>query len=169
MIMSRYELGLARLCRRRARFRQCRICLPRRRSASARSWIWAFVGNAYARQIFTLPLRNPKSVWGVVYELRWCLFLVKRPRKYVGHNPLAHFSVFFFILLLTFMVVTGFALYSEGAGVGRRQYKHFGWVFANWPKSQERAHMALFEHVGNRHFRHHSRLRRRGRGAVAGQ
>jgi len=167
MIMSRYELGLARLCRRRARFRQCRICLPRRRSASARSWIWAFVGNAYARQIFTLPLRNPKSVWGVVYELRWCLFLVKRPRKYVGHNPLAHFSVFFFILLLTFMVATGFALYSEGAGVGRRQYKHFGWVFANWPKSQERAHMALFGHVGNRHVRHHSRLRCRG--AVAGQ
>ncbi len=145
MIMSRYELGLARLCRRRARFRQCRICLPRRRSASARSWIWAFVGNAYARQIFTLPLWDRKWIWGIFYELRWYLFLVNRPQKYVGHNPLAHVSMFLLMLLLTFMVVTGFALYSEGAGRDSWQYKLFGWVFSIWPNSQD---IHTWHHLG---------------------
>jgi Ni,Fe-hydrogenase I cytochrome b subunit len=90
-------------------------------AAAIRNHAAVFVGNAYARQIFTLPPWNPKWVWGVFYELRWNLFLVKRPRKYVGHNPLAHFCMFFFMRLLASMVVTGFALYSEGAGVGRRR------------------------------------------------
>jgi Ni/Fe-hydrogenase 1 B-type cytochrome subunit len=41
------------------------------------------------------------------------------------------------MLLLTFLVVTGFALYSEGEGRDSWQYKLFGWVFWIWPNSQD--------------------------------
>ena len=64
------------------------------RSCSARIY-WAFVGNAYARQIFYVAALGPQSGSGACcYELRWYLFLVKRPQKYVGHNPLAQLSMF---------------------------------------------------------------------------
>jgi Ni/Fe-hydrogenase 1 B-type cytochrome subunit len=106
---------------------------------------WAFVGNAYARQVFYLPLWDRKWLWGAAYELLWYLFLVKRPQKYIGHNPLGHLMMFFFMLLLIFMVVTGFALYGEGAGLDSWQYKLFGWVFAIWPNSQD---VHTWHHLG---------------------
>lgn len=78
---------------------------------------WAFVGNSHARQMFKLPLLNAKwwaEVWG---EAKWYMFLEKKPKKYVGHNPLAQIAMFFFMTVgMTFMILTGFALYSEGAG-----------------------------------------------------
>jgi len=92
---------------------------------------WAFVGNHHARQIFYLPLTN--KVWwsGLFQELRWYLFLEREPRKYVGHNPLAHLAMFFFITLASiFMIFTGFAMYAEGEGEGSWQYKLFGWVIS---------------------------------------
>ena len=63
---------------------------------------WAFVGNgAYARQLFYLPVWNKTWLWGVFYELRWYLFMVKDPKKYIiGHNPLAHVAMFTFMLFL---------------------------------------------------------------------
>ncbi len=78
---------------------------------------WAFVGNSHSRQMFKLPLLNSKwwtEVWG---EAKWYMFMEKRPKKYVGHNPLAQIAMFFFMTVgMTFMIVTGFALYSEGVG-----------------------------------------------------
>src|SRR5574343_577907 len=75
---------------------------------------WAFVGNHHARQFF---------------ELRWYLFLEKHPKKYVGHNPMAQLMMFFFFTVLAFgMFFTGFALYSEGLGLGSWADRLFGWV-----------------------------------------
>lgn len=90
---------------------------------------WAFVGNRHARQIFLLPLRN-KHWWSeVFFEVRWYLFLEKHPKKYVGHNPMAQLMMFFFFTVLAVgMVFTGFAIYSEGAGLGSWQDSLFGWV-----------------------------------------
>jgi Ni/Fe-hydrogenase 1 B-type cytochrome subunit len=90
---------------------------------------WAVVGNHHARQIFTLPLFN-WAWWGEVwFEIRWYLFLEKHPKKYVGHNPMAHLMMFFFFTILAFgMLFTGFALYSEGAGLGSWSDRVFGWV-----------------------------------------
>lgn len=78
---------------------------------------WAFVGNSHSRQMFKLPLFN-KTWWAEVWgEMKWYMFLESRPKKYVGHNPLAQIAMFFFMTVgMTFMIVTGFALYSEGAG-----------------------------------------------------
>jgi hypothetical protein len=42
-----------------------------------------------------------------------------------------------FLLLTVFMIVTGFALYSEGAGAGSWQYKLFGWVIPLFGQSQD--------------------------------
>jgi len=90
---------------------------------------WAFVGNRHARQIFMLPITN-KHWWSeVFFEVRWYLFLEKHPKKYVGHNPMAQLMMFFFFTVLAVgMVFTGFAIYSEGAGLGSWQDSLFGWV-----------------------------------------
>ena len=80
---------------------------------------WAFVGNHHARQMFYLPLLR-RSWWGEIYhEMRWYLFLEKTPKKYIGHNPLAQIAMFFFMTVgLSFMIITGFAIYAEGAQQG---------------------------------------------------
>ncbi len=99
---------------------------------------WAFMGNVHARQLFTFPpfWRNE---WreGVIHEMKWYAFLVNSPKKYVGHNPLAQMAMFFlFTVMVTFMIVTGFALYSEGEGIDSWQGHMFGWVFNLFPNSQ---------------------------------
>jgi len=90
---------------------------------------WSLVGNHHSRQLFRLPLWRGTWWREVYFELRWYLFLEKRPRKYIGHNPLAQLAMFLFITLGTlFMIVTGMALYAEGALRGSWQDALFGWV-----------------------------------------
>ncbi len=92
---------------------------------------WAFLGNHHAHQLFLTPFWSPKW-WGEVFhELRWYFFLEKVPKKYIGHNPLAQFSMFFlFLLPLLNGIVTGGALYAEGAGTDSWWFSAFGWVFS---------------------------------------
>ncbi|MCV6596195.1 MAG: Ni/Fe-hydrogenase, b-type cytochrome subunit [Mangrovicoccus sp.] len=88
---------------------------------------WSFVGNSHSRQLFRLPLLNRKW-WSEVWdEAKWYAFLKKRPKKYVGHNPLAQIAMFFFMTVgMSFMILTGFALYSEGVGRGSLIDRIFG-------------------------------------------
>lgn len=99
---------------------------------------WAFVGNAHARQIFFVPVWR-RSYWReVLHEIRWYLFLNRKPKKYIGHNPLAQSAMFLMFTLPTaFMIITGFALYSEGTGRDSWEAKLFGWVFSIFPNSQD--------------------------------
>ena len=99
---------------------------------------WAFVGNKHARQIFYVPFWSGRfwSEW--LHEVKWYTFIARQPKKYVGHNPLAQFTMFFMVTLpMFFMVITGFALYSEGTGRDSWEYKLFGWVFSIFPNSQD--------------------------------
>jgi Ni/Fe-hydrogenase 1 B-type cytochrome subunit len=90
---------------------------------------WALVGNHHAQQLFKLPITDKDWWGGMLQELKWYLFLVKQPRKYVGHNPLAHLFMFFGITVGgAFMIATGFALYGEGAQEGHWSHT----VFTNW-------------------------------------
>ena len=90
---------------------------------------WAFVGNHHARQLFFLPIHRADWWAEVWFEIKWYLFLESQPKKYVGHNPLAQLAMFCFITLgLTFMIVTGLALYSEGTQEGSWASVLFGWV-----------------------------------------
>lgn len=91
--------------------------------------LWALVGNHHARELFTLPVLHAVYWREVLSMLAWYAFLRDRPNQYVGHNPLARLAMFFgFLLLGVFMIVSGFALYSEGAGMGSWQDRLFGWV-----------------------------------------
>ncbi|MDJ0630453.1 MAG: Ni/Fe-hydrogenase, b-type cytochrome subunit [Rhodobacter sp.] len=91
---------------------------------------WAIFGNHHARQLFYLPIFNGRWWSEVWFEIKWYLFLERAPKKYVGHNPLAQLAMFFFITLgVSFMIVTGLALYSEGLGHDSTLYTLFGWVF----------------------------------------
>ena len=107
---------------------------------------WAFAGNVHAKQIFYVPFWKASWWAEVLHEAKWYLFLVANPKKYVGHNPLAQLIMFTgFTLTTAFMIVTGFALYSEGAGIDSWQHKLFGWVFAIWPNSQD---VHTWHHLG---------------------
>ncbi|WP_237154110.1 Ni/Fe-hydrogenase, b-type cytochrome subunit [Oryzibacter oryziterrae] len=100
--------------------------------------LWAFFGNKYSRQIFYLPVWEAAWWKGVKRELRWYLFLEKEPYKYIGHNPLAHAAMFMMFTLFNLgMIITGFALYSEGAGRGSLPDQAFGWVFILFPNSMD--------------------------------
>jgi Ni/Fe-hydrogenase 1 B-type cytochrome subunit len=99
---------------------------------------WALVGNHHARELFTLPITRA-AYWREVFAmLAWYAFLRPRPNQYVGHNPAARLAMFFgYLLLVLFMIGTGFALYSEGAGVGSWQDLLFGWVIPLIGSSQQ--------------------------------
>ena len=98
---------------------------------------WAFVGNEHARQLFILPVWRAAWWREMIGELRWYLFLEKTPKKFIGHNPLAHFFMFVFVTIgSTFMICTGFALYGEGEGAASWQSHLFGWVIPLFGGSQ---------------------------------
>jgi Ni/Fe-hydrogenase 1 B-type cytochrome subunit len=79
--------------------------------------------------LFYVPILNKRWWKEVVFELKWYLFLEAEPKKYVGHNPLAQIAMFFFMTLgITFMIVTGWALYAEGAQAGSFSHNMMGWL-----------------------------------------
>ena len=99
------------------------------------AWIgriyWAIVGNEHARQLFILPIFNWQWWYEVWYELKWYMFLVREPKKYTGHNPMAHLFMFLFFTIGAFyMICTGFALYGEGLGADSWASTMFGWVIS---------------------------------------
>jgi Ni/Fe-hydrogenase 1 B-type cytochrome subunit len=106
---------------------------------------WALVGNHHAKQLFKLPILDTGWWSGLFHELRWYLFLARQPRKYVGHNPLAHLFMFFAITVGgLFMIGTGFAMYGEGAQEGHWSHA----VFTSWL-------LPLFGQSQNLHSWHH--------------
>ncbi len=108
---------------------------------------WAFVGNHHARQLFVLPIFNASWWREVLFELRWYLFLEKRPKKYVGHNPLAQLAMFsLFLTTVAFMIITGFALYGEGTQEGSWAHTLFtSWVIPLFGQSQN---VHTWHHLG---------------------
>lgn len=107
---------------------------------------WALIGNHHAKQLFYVPIFSRRFWTELLFELRWYFFLEKEPKKYVGHNPLAQLAMFLFMTIgLTFMIVTGFALYAEGAGKDSMFYAVFGWV-QDLVQNTQRLH--TLHHIG---------------------
>ncbi|CAG0910797.1 unnamed protein product [Cyprideis torosa] len=100
---------------------------------------WAIVGNHHARQLFFPPVFSGKFWKGVVHEIKWYAFMVKEPKKYIGHNPLAMLIMHFILLwAMIFMIFTGFALYGEGTGMGSWQFEWFSsWIIPMMGQSQD--------------------------------
>jgi len=81
--------------------------------------VWVFLGNRFAREIFSVPLKLLDRTWwrGLIHQTRYYLFLERESLPWQGHNPLAMAAMFFMYVLGTvFMIATGFALYGEGLG-----------------------------------------------------
>ncbi|WP_028714009.1 Ni/Fe-hydrogenase, b-type cytochrome subunit [Paracoccus sp. J55] len=107
---------------------------------------WALIGNHHAKQLFYVPIFSRRFWAELLFELRWYFFLEKEPEKYVGHNPLAQLAMFLFMTVgLTFMIVTGFALYAEGAGKDSMFHAVFGWV-QDLVQNTQRLH--TLHHIG---------------------
>lgn len=107
---------------------------------------WAAVGNTYAKELFWVPifqLEYWKDVWAM---LLWYLFLSDRPGQYIGHNPLARSAMFFtYMATSVFMMLTGFANYSEGQQPGDWYEQLFGWVITLLGQSQD---VHTWHHLG---------------------
>jgi len=89
---------------------------------------WAIVGNKYAREIFIVPfsLLTAKFWKGLINDVLFYLYVKKEPGSYEGHNPLAAVAMFFMYLLgAVWMILSGFALYGEGAGMASWQFRFF--------------------------------------------
>ena len=108
---------------------------------------WALVGNHHARELFTLPVFNRIYWREVITMLKWYAFLIPRPSRYVGHNPLARAAMFFgFLFISLFMLVTGFALYGEGTQPGSWAHTLFtSWVIPLFGQSQD---VHTWHHLG---------------------
>jgi Ni/Fe-hydrogenase 1 B-type cytochrome subunit len=107
---------------------------------------WAFVGNHHARELFSVPIFQ-RAYWReMLAMMKWYAFISPRPNRYVGHNPLARFAMFFvFVLNSVFMLFTGFALYGEGTQAGSWADVMFGWVIPLFGQSQD---VHTWHHVG---------------------
>jgi len=108
---------------------------------------WAFLGNRFAREIFTVPAKMLDGQWwrGLIHQTRYYLFLEPQSLPWQGHNPLAMAAMFFMYVLGTvFMILTGFALYGEGLG-------RESWIF----KAVSSWVLPLLGHSQNVHTLHH--------------
>lgn len=108
---------------------------------------WAIAGNDHAREIFSVPILTG-PYWRELFSmLKWYAFLRPYPNRYVGHNPLARISMFFGIVVTgLFMMVTGFALYGEGAQAGHWAHTLFtSWVIPLFGQSQD---VHTWHHLG---------------------
>lgn len=104
---------------------------------------WAFVGNHHARQLFLPPFWSRKWWNEILFEAKWYAFLKPEAKKYVGHNPLAQLAMFtLFLLPLIHQILTGYALYAEGQGVGTWWYAAFGWVIGIYGDATFTVHTA---------------------------
>ncbi|GAA4501011.1 Ni/Fe-hydrogenase, b-type cytochrome subunit [Gluconacetobacter tumulicola] len=90
---------------------------------------WAFMGNVYARELFFIPFWKLEYWKELLDEVLVYAFVKKHAKTVVGHNALARTALFFcFTLTGLFMIVTGFALYSDGTGIDSWEGRVFGWV-----------------------------------------
>ena len=126
---------------------------------------WVFAGNPHCRQIFYVPFWS-KDYWaGVAHEAKWYLFLAKVPKKYVGHNPLAQLIMFsMFTLPIVFMIVTGFALYSEGEGIRLLAAQGIRLGLLDLAEQSGSPHLPSPRHVGAGRLHDHPHLRCGARG-----
>ena len=87
-------------------------------------FVWAFVGNRYARWRSILP---GGAGFGGALKAYVASFLTGEPQQYVGHNPLARIGVTMLFILLLVQMATGLVL----AGTDLL-WPPFGRIFAGW-------------------------------------
>lgn len=99
---------------------------------------WGLVGNKYSRELLYVPFWS-RDWWRDFFgEVKYYLFLQRNPPHSDAHNALAQAAMWFFNTVLgLFMIITGFALYGEGLGLGSWADTWFGWAIPLLGGSQE--------------------------------
>ncbi|MDA8230087.1 MAG: Ni/Fe-hydrogenase, b-type cytochrome subunit [Magnetospirillum sp.] len=88
-----------------------------------------FAGNEYARQLFLPEIWRREWTDGLLTLIAWNLFLLKRPIRYIGLNPLANLAMLaLFVVPTVVTILTGFAMLAEVKGHESWQYAVFGWM-----------------------------------------
>lgn len=91
---------------------------------------WWFTGNGWAHWTGFI---SAKGWWrrGLWRQLKYYLFINRRPSTTLGHNPLAALTYMFVWALFVVEIITGMALldYANGLGHGALAF-WFGWVFS---------------------------------------
>jgi Ni/Fe-hydrogenase 1 B-type cytochrome subunit len=90
---------------------------------------WGLVGNKYSRELLYLPVWRADWWRDLIEEVKYYLFLRREPPFSVAHNALAQSAMWIFNTVLgVFMIISGFALYGEGLGLGSWADTWFGWA-----------------------------------------
>jgi Ni/Fe-hydrogenase 1 B-type cytochrome subunit len=106
---------------------------------------FGIVGNRYSRELLYLPVWRREWWQDLFGEIKYYLFLRRDPPHSDAHNALAQTAMWFFNTLLgLFMIVTGFALYGEGLGLGSWADTWFGWAIPLLGGSQEVRMLHIF-------------------------
>lgn len=108
---------------------------------------FAFVGNSFSREIFVLPVWKAtwwKALWG---DIRWYMFLNKRPEIYIGHNPLAQVGMSACVVFLLVMILTGLGMYGQGSDIGFFRFFIFMVDFMHWMGGNEQT-LRSFHRLG---------------------
>jgi Ni/Fe-hydrogenase 1 B-type cytochrome subunit len=88
--------------------------------------------------MFYVPIWSAKWSRDFIGHLRWMLFLDSKEPLSEGHNPVARVAMFvLFLLPSLFMIVTGFAMYSEATGRDSWEHHAFGWIVEFWRNTQD--------------------------------
>lgn len=87
-------------------------------------FVWAFLGNRYARWRAILPYG--RGYWGALRSYATA-FLSGEPQQYVGHNPAGRIAIVTILLLLVVQTATGLIL-----GGTDLFWPPFGGWFARW-------------------------------------
>lgn len=90
-------------------------------------FIWAFIGNRYARWRSILPGGRGYFVAAYRYVVA---FVSSKPEQYVGHNPLGRLAVTVMLLLLAVQGVTGLVLAGTDMFMAPIGYWIAQWVAA---------------------------------------
>ncbi len=91
---------------------------------------WWFTGDGWAHWTGFI---SAKGWWrrGLWRQLKYYLFLRRRPSTTLGHNPLAALTYMFIWTLFVVQIITGMALLDFAGGLGHGALAlFFGWVFS---------------------------------------
>lgn len=102
----------------------------------------AFGGNEYASWREFIPTRRDHWVQAKEVLKYYTFFQVDYPHKDFGHNRLAALTYLVVLLLILFMVISGFALHGMAFSIGWQSWLTWPLVFVNAPT------LRLLHHVG---------------------
>lgn len=90
---------------------------------------WAFVGNSWSSQTFTIPIFRRKF-WAALFDVikEYSFLSSSPPRKWIGHNPLSQASMAVYMAILLFTIVTGLILVGNNLGADHWTSALFGWM-----------------------------------------